>query len=136
MLRRQIITSPDLNDYLYRDWVEVGQVFRFQRERTSRDKSSTEVVYGWTSLSREQCSPQRPLQVTREQWTVENRLHWRRDVMLGEDRCGVHFPPVAQMLAVLNSAYRMNKGKSRIRDYWMIDRRHGIIRPCRRADGL
>ena len=33
----------------------------------------------------------------------ENRLHWRRDVTLGEDRCGVRFPPVAQMLAVLNT---------------------------------
>jgi predicted transposase YbfD/YdcC len=101
--RRQIITSPDLNDYLSRDWGEVGQVFRLQRERTSRDKSSTEVVYGWTSLSPQRCSPKRLLQVTRDHWTVENRLHWRRDATLGEDRCGVRFPPVAQMLAVLNT---------------------------------
>jgi hypothetical protein len=35
--------------------------------------------------------------------TIENRLHRRRDVTLGEDRCGVRFPPVAQMLAVLNT---------------------------------
>src|SRR5579863_988224 len=34
--------------------------------------------------------------------TIENRLHWRRDVTLGEDACSVRFPPVAQMLAVLN----------------------------------
>lgn len=36
--------------------------------------------------------------------TIENRLHWRRDVTLGEDRCGVRFLPVAEMLAVLNTA--------------------------------
>src|SRR2546430_17389349 len=36
-------------------------------------------------------------------YTIENRLHWRRDATLGEDRCGVRFPPVAQMLAVLNT---------------------------------
>jgi predicted transposase YbfD/YdcC len=101
--RRQILTSPDLNDYLYRDWGEVGQVFRLQRERTSPDKYSLEVVYGWTSLSQKRCPPQDLLQVTRDHWTVENRLHWRRDVTLGEDRCGVRFPPVAQMLAVLNT---------------------------------
>jgi predicted transposase YbfD/YdcC len=101
--RRQIITSPDLNDYLRHDWGEVGQVFRVQRERTSRDKHSVEVVYGWTSLSQKRCSPQHLLQVTRDHWMVENRLHWRRDVTLGEDRCGVRFPPVAQMLAVLNT---------------------------------
>ena len=34
---------------------------------------------------------------------MENRLHWRRDALLGEDRCRVRFPPVAHMLAVLNS---------------------------------
>ncbi len=31
---------------------------------------------------------------------MENRFHWRRDATLGEDRCGVHFPPVAHMLSV------------------------------------
>lgn len=101
--RRHILTSPDLNDYLYRDWGEVGQVFRLQRERTSRDKSNTEVVYGWTSLSHQCCSPKRLLQLIRDHWAVENRLHWRRDVTLGEDHCGVRLPPVAQMLAVLNT---------------------------------
>lgn len=80
-----------------------GRSFARPRERTSRDKSSTEVVYGWTSLSSQRCSPQRLLQVTRDHWSVENRLHWRRDVTLGEDRCGVRFPAVAQMLAVLNT---------------------------------
>jgi predicted transposase YbfD/YdcC len=101
--RRQITTSPDLNDYLRRDWGEVGQVFRLQRERTSRNKHSIEVVYGWTSLSPKRCSPERLLQVIRQHWAVENRLHWRRDVTLGEDDCGVRLPPVAQMLAVLNT---------------------------------
>lgn len=101
--RRQITTSPDLNDYLRRDWGEVGQVFRVQRERTSKDKHSVEVVYGWTTLSQKRCSPERLSQVIRAHWAVENRLHWRRDVTLGEDGCGVRFPPVAQMLAVLNT---------------------------------
>jgi predicted transposase YbfD/YdcC len=101
--RRQITTSPDLNDYLRRDWGEVGQVFRLQRERTIKGKQSVEVVYGWASLSPKRCSPQRLLQLIRAHWAVENRLHWRRDVTLGEDRCGVRFPPVAQMLAVLNT---------------------------------
>jgi hypothetical protein len=81
----------------------VGQVFRLQRERTIKGQHSVEVVYGWTSLSPQQCSPQRLLQLIRAHWAVENRLHWRRDVTLGEDRCGVRFPPVAQMLAVLNT---------------------------------
>ena len=101
--RRSILTTPDLNDYLRRDWGEVGQVFRVERERTSRDKHSVEVVYGWTSLSQKRCSPERLAQLIRTHWAVENRLHWRRDVTLGKDRCGVRFPLVAQMLAVLNT---------------------------------
>jgi predicted transposase YbfD/YdcC len=82
----------------------VGQLFRVERERTSQEKHSVEVVYGWASLSQKHCSPKRLAQVLRAHWAVENRLHWRRDATLGEDRCGVRFPPVAQMLAVLNSA--------------------------------
>src|SRR5258707_667633 len=101
--RRQITTSPDLNDYLRREWGEVGQVFRVERQRSSRDKHSREVVYGWTTLSQQRCAPQRLAQVIRAHWSVENRLHWRRDATLGEDRCGVRLPQVAQMLAVLHS---------------------------------
>ena len=101
--RRHITTSPDLNDYLLRDWGEVGQVFRVQRERTSKQKHSVEVVYGWTSLTQKRCGPQRLSQLIRQHWAVENRLHWRRDATLGEDDCGVRLPPVAQMLAVLNT---------------------------------
>lgn len=100
---RCIVTSPDLNEYLYRDWGEVGQVFRLHRERTCKGKHSVEVVYGWTSLSAKQCSPERLLGLIRAHWAVENRLHWRRDATLGEDRCGVRLHPVAQMLAVLNT---------------------------------
>src|SRR2546421_2980478 len=74
--RRHITISPDLNDYLRRDWGEVGQVFRLQRERTIKREKSVEVVYGWTSLSPKRCSPQRLLQLIRAHWAVENRLHW------------------------------------------------------------
>ena len=78
-------------------------MFRLQRERKMPEKSSVEVVYGLTTLSREQCSAQRLFRLIRDHWAVENRLHGRRDVTLGEDRCGVRGPTVAQMLAVLNS---------------------------------
>lgn len=101
--RRHLLTTPDLNEYLDREWGEIGQVFRLQRERKTPEKSSVEVVYGLTTLSQAQCSPQRLFQLIRDHWAVENRLHGRRDVTLGEDRCGVRVPCVAQMLAVLNS---------------------------------
>jgi hypothetical protein len=69
--RRWIRTSPDLNDFLYRDWGEVGQVFRLQRERTIKGQKSIEVIYGWTSLAPQRCSPQRLLGFIRAHWAVE-----------------------------------------------------------------
>src|ERR1700731_1475087 len=36
-------------------------------------------------------------------WKVKNHLHWRRDAILGEDRCRVRSIPVMEMLAVLNT---------------------------------
>lgn len=101
--RRHLLTTPDLNEYLDREWGEIGQVFRLQRERKTAEKTTVEVVYGLTTLSRHQCPPPRLFQLIRDHWAIENRLHGRRDVTLGEDRCGVRVPPVAQMLAVLNS---------------------------------
>jgi hypothetical protein len=93
--RRHITTSPDLNDASH-----AGTGARWDRssarprERTCKDKHSVEVVYGWTSLSPKRCSPQRLLALIRAHWTVENRLHWRRDATLGEDDCGVRLPKV------------------------------------------
>lgn len=91
--RRHLLTTPDLHEELYREWGDVGHVFRVQRERTMPEKSSVEVVDGLTTLSREQCSATRLFRVIRDHWAVENRLHGRRDVTLGEDRCGVRVPP-------------------------------------------
>ena len=81
--RRHLLTSPDLNAYLRRDWGEVGQVFGLPRQRRSKDKHRLEVLYGWTRLAQKCCSPQRLLPFIRAHWAVENRLHWRRDVTDG-----------------------------------------------------
>lgn len=101
--RRSILTSPDLNGLFFQDWGEIGQVFRLQRERTVKGKQSCEVRYGLTTLSQQCCPPQRLLQYIRAHWKVENHLHWRRDALLGEDRCRVRCVPVMEMLAVLNT---------------------------------
>ena len=103
MERRSLLTTPDLNEYLFEQWGEIGQVFRLQRERKSAEICSVEVVYGLSTLSQQQCSPQRLFQLIRSHWAVENRLHRRRDVTLGEDQCTVRLPALAHLLAVLHS---------------------------------
>ena len=37
------------------------------------------------SLPRERAGPEHLLALVRQHWSIENRLHWRRDVALGED---------------------------------------------------
>jgi predicted transposase YbfD/YdcC len=102
--RRSLVSSPDLNGLFFRDWGEIGQVFRFQRERTIKGTHSCEVRYGLATLSMQQCPPQQLLSYIRAHWKVENHLHWRRDALLGEDRCRVRWSAVMEMLAVLNTS--------------------------------
>ena len=101
--RRWIRCSPDLNGLFFHDWGEIGQVFRLQRERMIKGEQSCEVVYGLTTLPMSRCAPERLLCYIRAHWKVENHLHWRRDALLGEDRCRVRCIPVMEMLAVLNT---------------------------------
>src|SRR6266699_2440996 len=101
---RRIISTTDLNEYFAREWRDIGQVFQIERRRRTKQGESREVVYGMSSLSLSQTPPLQMLRFIRGHWAIENRLHWRRDVTLGEDACLVRHRPVALMLAVLNSA--------------------------------
>jgi hypothetical protein len=63
-----------------------------------------EVVYGITSLRPAQASAARLLALVREHWQIENRLHYVRDVTLGEDACRVRKGHAPQVLAGLRNA--------------------------------
>lgn len=44
------------------------------------------------------------LALVRQHWAIENRLHYRRDVTLGEDACQTRTGSPASRLAQINSA--------------------------------
>jgi predicted transposase YbfD/YdcC len=100
---RELVASTELNAFLGKQWVGVAQVFRLTRTVHEDGQTRTEVVYGITSLAPEKASAQRLLQLVREHWAIENRLHWRRDVTLREDHCQVRKGDAPRVLAVLNS---------------------------------
>jgi predicted transposase YbfD/YdcC len=50
---------------------------------------STEVAYAVTSLTCKQADPARLAGLLRGQWSIENRLHWVRDVVFAEDHSRV-----------------------------------------------
>jgi predicted transposase YbfD/YdcC len=91
---REIWTSSELNDYL--DFPYVGQAFCIRRTTTDLNgnvvkgrKSTTETIYGVTSLKSENASPAQVLAHNRGHWQIENRLHHVRDMTYDEDRSQV-----------------------------------------------
>jgi predicted transposase YbfD/YdcC len=103
LTHRLIHASTELNDFLARDWHDVGQVFCLRRRVEHPLKCTQEYVYGMTSLTPQQADPLRLLEVIRDHWSIENRLHYRRDVTLAEDACQVRKGSAPHTLATLNS---------------------------------
>jgi len=103
-LEERILTSSELlNDYL--DWPHMAQVFKLERHRTHLKDGAhcTEVVYGLTSLSRQQADAARLLTLVRDYWGIENGLHYRRDTTLHEDATRMTHPALAQAMAIFNN---------------------------------
>jgi hypothetical protein len=100
---RQIWTSTELNDYL--DFPHVQQVFAIDRTRRELDGSllSHEVIYGLTSRAAEKASPEQILAFNRGHWSIENKLHWVRDVTFDEDRSQVRKGRGAHLMATLRN---------------------------------
>jgi hypothetical protein len=84
---RKIAVSAEAVPHL--DWPGLGQIARLERTRRIGDKQSTEIVYLITSLGSNQAGPEQLLELIRNHWAIENKLHHVRDVTLNEDRCRV-----------------------------------------------
>jgi predicted transposase YbfD/YdcC len=102
---RTIQTSEMLNDYL--DWPSVGQVYRLERKfswvRQGRVyKTSGEVEWGVTSLSRRVASPERLLAIRRRHWLIETGLHYRRDVTFQEDATRMTLGAAGQIVSIIH----------------------------------
>jgi predicted transposase YbfD/YdcC len=93
-----------MNEWFEPQWAGIGQIFCVPRQVSSAGKIREETVYGLSSLSRRQANADCLLTHIQTHWYVENRLHWRRDVTLGEDGCRVCIAGAPQALAALNGA--------------------------------
>ena len=89
----------------YSDWPEVEQVFKYETDVTVKKtgERTQRVCYGITSLAPKQASPKRLLAMVRGHWRMENQLHYRRDVFLDEDNCGLRLHNLAHVFAILNN---------------------------------
>jgi predicted transposase YbfD/YdcC len=100
---RTITVSSQLKDFL--DWPYLQQVFKLERHFVSRKTGEIheQIVYGLTSLSREEMAPLKLLEMTRSYWGIENGLHYRRDVTLREDYTRMTKGKAGQAMACLNN---------------------------------
>lgn len=103
---RSIQTSEMLNDYS--DWPGLGQVYRLERKFTwmrqgQAYKSSCEVEYGITSLSRKKAQPEKVLAVRRQEWLIETGLHYRRDVTFHEDATRMTKGAAGRILSIVHN---------------------------------
>ena len=86
---RQIWTTAELNGFL--KFPHVGQVFKLTRIRYHQKSGAetTETVYGITSRSKEEVTPEDVLKIMRNHWSVENSCHHILDCAYQEDHCRI-----------------------------------------------
>jgi predicted transposase YbfD/YdcC len=101
--KRTLTVSSMLQDYSA--WPHLAQVFQIVRRVTDLQTGVTteESSYGVTSLTRQEVSPTRLLQIVRAHWGIENSLHYRRDVTFHEDHSRVRLQRAPQVMAALNN---------------------------------
>lgn len=103
---RIITTSEMLNPYAA--WPALAQVYRLERQfqwrRNGRCyRTSNEVEFGITSLTRKEVSPLQLLHIRRAHLGIETGLHYRRDVTLKEDTTRMTTGQMGKVMASLNN---------------------------------
>ena len=101
---RHLTCTSELDGYL--TWPGVRQVLRRECERImlKTGEVTRSVSYGLTSLGPEEATAAELAQLWQGHWTIENRVHYVRDVTMGEDGCQVHTGHAPEALAALRNA--------------------------------
>lgn len=85
------------------DWPGVKQVCQLVRTTIRKGETTSEVQYAITSVDREQAGAMTLLRWWRGHWGIENKVHWVRDEIFGEDRCRVRTGSAPQVLAAVRN---------------------------------
>lgn len=104
MEKRTIFISGELADW--GEWPGLKTVCMIRREVSNRTPKShsTETAYLISSLDYNDHRAEFFLRKNRGHWGIENRLHYVRDVTMGEDACRVRMGSAPQVLAGIRNA--------------------------------
>ena len=100
---RTLTASTMLTDYI--NWPGIAQVYEYrsQRVNTKTGQITYQTQYGITSLSPETASAKDLLKLRREHWTIEYKVHWIRDTVLGEDASQARTGRLPHVMAALRN---------------------------------
>jgi predicted transposase YbfD/YdcC len=96
---RSIKVSQELCSSLHADWPGVSHVAQLTRTRTFKGETTVEMVYLISILPSGPDAPQRLLDLSRGHWSIENCLHYVRDVTIACDRSRIRTGHAPQLLA-------------------------------------
>ena len=99
--RRDLRASSALREYL--DWPYGEQVCCIEREVTRKGATRRETAYAITSLGRTRAGAKELMELWWGHWRIENRLHWVRDVSMGEDGSQVRRGAAPEVMAALRN---------------------------------
>lgn len=102
VIRKLQVATP--RDRVLPDWPGLAQIGRLVRERTIGSVHSTEIVYVLTSLPQFLAGSGFLADTLRGHWTVENKVHWVRDVTFNEDKNQIRTGGAPRNLAALTNA--------------------------------
>ena len=105
--RREIRTLKILTIATGIDFPNAAQALQIRRRRRRLDQPkrfTTETVYAITDLRVHQAKPAQLAAWTRGHWSIENKIHWVRDVTYDEDRSQIRTANGPHVMAALRNA--------------------------------
>lgn len=101
----RISNEPEL--YYCTDFPHSRQFFLIEREVDRHIRGevlhSVDIAYGVTSLKQERTSAERLLELNRNHWDIENRVHCPRDFTFDEDRCRIRTGNGPRVMATIRN---------------------------------
>lgn len=100
-LERRTIKATEHTDGL--GFPGAVQALQIRRTITRSGRRTVEVVYLICSVPMTEVAPAQVAAWIRGHWTIENRVHWVRDVTFDEDRCTIRTGSAPQVMASLRN---------------------------------
>jgi len=87
----------------YPDWPTPVRFVEVTLTMREKEKTRAFVRFFLTDLSPDEATPKRLSRLVRGHWSIENQLHYVRDVTFDEDRCPIRIGSGPRVVATLRS---------------------------------